>query len=591
MKRSCSRIFLSAILVLGGMSQAAPRMVSGMERPRFTLADLARGQREGWSCATDSGRTETRLEAQSDPGLAAGDWLYFDPEPAVIGLDYKGKVRLRNFTVLGDFEEIELQLVDSGPVRSYERQSSTFVDGDRVSVFNLEIPYRDYRDDPVEIRFDEGVFPRFASSTRPKSKVVRINDEVQYASHVVNIVYPWDSAAMMSYPARAIADIFYAHFSDTYEELAFVPVRQYQSPQWGARHISIHNPVEGIGFPVLDERYEWNGSEVLQGGIVYFRGDLLSNYLSLHEMAHQWGFFFDLFEVAGMENTGTEACGRGEHVPLVADQPSYLSSCLFPPLRIEKRAGKWILSEAPLPPYFHPLQMYAMGLLEPDDVPALFLGKNQTQPASTRPGRLMKGKFVKVTIDDIIARYGERTGPSAPRVWRRAIIMVSPERLLSRKAMSWYNFFARRLSDPEVTGVVDVGGIPSLEFASRGKMDLRTEIRPRSQRRLAGSFEVSYPKLGKRDIRGLVLDRKLGSRYLAGKPTIFSGRVPFPGRHESVTVWLAGERFSSEIGAGNRFRIEILLSDEDKGPQWMSVWLGESERLLAQIAPVYVEKE
>lgn len=589
MQQPCSLILLPVLLAVAGSVQAMSAVGQGDQRPRFTLVDLTQGQDGELRCASDSSRSETPLEAQSDPGLAAGDWLFYDSDPAVIGLNYKGTVRLRNFTILGDFEEIELQLVDGGPVRSYQREESTHIDGDRVSVFNIEIPYQDYRNDPPEIRFDRGMFPRLASSALPKAKVVRINDEVQYASHVVNIVHRWDSAAMMSYPAREIAHIFYTYFSDTYEELAFVPVRQYQSPQWGARHISIHNPVEGIAFPVMDERDAWDGSQALEGGIVYFRGDLLSNYLSLHETAHQWGFFFDLFAVAGIENTGADACGRGEHLPLVADQPSYLSSCLYPPLRIEKRGGGWMLSEAPTPPYFHPFQMYAMGLLAPEEVPPLFLAKKQGYPRSMRAGRRVQGQFVRVTIEDLIAHYGERSGPRAPASWRRAIILVSNDRLLSKKEMAWYNFFARRVSDPEVTGVTDVGGLPSLEFASRGMMDLRTEIRPRNHRRLTGNFKVSYPKLGKRDIRGLVLDRQLGSRILAGKPTVLSGRVVSPGRHESVTIWVAGKRYSSEIDPGNRFRVEILLGEEDKGPQWMNFWLGDSKLLLARIAPIYVE--
>ena len=64
--------------------------------------------------------------------------------------------------------------------------------------------------------------------TLPKTRVVRINDRVQYSSHVVNIVAPYD-AVLASGTLQAgdrvfsysdVAVLFYEHFRDDYEELA-----------------------------------------------------------------------------------------------------------------------------------------------------------------------------------------------------------------------------------------------------------------------------------------------------------------------------------------------------------------------------------
>jgi hypothetical protein len=95
--------------------------------------------------------------------------------------------------------------------------------------------------------------------------------------------------------------------------------------------------------------------------------------------------------------------------------------------------------------------------------------------------------------------------------------------------------------------------------------------------------------VGRKDISGLVLRNKLGGRYLAGREYEIAGRVKNSAGHTAMTIEISDRVFSGEISANNDFSINFRLEPEDKGPQWMTIWLGDREKLLGRIAPVYVE--
>ncbi|MCP4201273.1 MAG: hypothetical protein GY769_04990 [bacterium] len=577
-------------------------------RLAFLVLGLIAASSVAQAATLEIGLPTAHARAATSADHSEGDLIFFDPYPATVGLDYKGTMRLENFTILGDFAEIELAVADDAPVRSYQRRERREVDGVTLSVFELSFPASELQQGgPMPMRFDcmdpacqgqTSSLIRLRPSTIPKTEVIRINDSVQYSSHVVNIVAPYDTTLFSgNLPAgdrvfnfAEVARTFYEHFSDTYEELAFTPTRVHTSPRGGAVEDRIYSDIEGIGIDPVDRRQQWGDSNVLVHANTYLRGDFFWNYLSLHETGHHWGFYFSLFDVAGKRPSGSTAClGSPSHAPLLADQPSFLSLCLFPPSRIARQGKKWVVSEAPLPVFFHPLQLYAMGLLEPEEVPPVLLRKKQGGPRFPSSGRKMKGPYLEVTIDDVIAHYGERSGSVPPRIWRRANIVVSPERLLSARDLRWYNFFAKRISDPDVTGIEGLDRVPSMETATFGSMDMRTEIRPISHPQIRGRFQVSYPKVGRKDIAGLVLKSKLGGRYLVGKTYRISGRVKNPGESTNLTIEIGGSVFSGDIGTDNRFSIEVRLGDEDKGPQWMALWLGDRDKLLGRVAPVYVE--
>jgi hypothetical protein len=578
--------------------------------PRIVLSGHRRQGPPAGTCGTALEKATTAAvsvgrQLPPDPGLSPGDPVYFDVEPTTIPLNRKVPVRIRNLMVLGDVPQIEVSLTDGAPVRRFERLETRDVDGHLVSVYDITFPRDDLRAGRLQapIRFDHidrgfretTGYLRLRSAAIPKTRVVRINDRVQYSSHVVNIVVPWDGLSVFRLPGEQIAEEFYRHFTDSYEELAFVPARTYWSPNFGARHQFVYNDIEGIGLSLIDERRHYADSRVLRDWIFYIRGDLQSNFLSLHETGHNWGWFISLFDAAGVPLSGSTDCagleydGTSVHAPVFGDEHTFLSQCLLSPLYISRRSDEWRITKAPRPFTYHPLMLYAMGLLDAGDVPPMYLGSDQGSMPGAEPGRRVRGEFTEVTMDDVLRHYGERRGPAVPPVWRRATIVVSPERLLSKKDLRWFNFFAKRISDPDVTGVESITGVPSIETATLGMVDVLTEIRPRSHPRIPGAFEVSYPQLGKRDIPGLKLKKKLETRFASGRSHILAGRVKKPEGLETISVRIGSKVVTAEIQADRRFSLPIELRREDRGPQWMTIWLGYFERVLARIAPVYVE--
>lgn len=614
-------LVLSALVVVPAGASSAPGIarLDSVDRTRRALFASTRTRAFEYCRASDAiprelgaPREASRLER--DPGLQEGDWLYFDPDPVVLWPDYQGPVAFRNFAVLGDLAQVSLQLGDDSPVRRFERRERRAIEGEYVSFFDVAFPPSDVRALGVlPIRFDctdpicaadeewPGFF-RVGTSTVPRTAITRINDRVQFSSHVVNMLWPYDGHSALRIPAGDIIGDFYRYFSDTYEEVAIAPARLYQSPMLGGWHTTVYSDVEGIGSGPVD--YRNNVTSTLLGYNVFPRGDAISNWGYHHETGHMWGFYFELFDTLGIDYGGPKTCyGLSVaattddvppiHAPLFADAPSYMSHCVYPPLRIENQARReakerWVVAKAPQPIMIHPLMRYAMGILDRDDVPPLFLRMKQDRP-DLGEGARVKGAFREVTIDDIVAVYGERRGSRAPAVWRRANIVVSHNRLLTKREMDWFNFFAKRTSDPDVTGIESLSGTPSTEVATGGEIDVQTEIRPRAHPQIRGRFAVSYPNVGKKDFVGVRLSKKLGTRYEVGRRYVISGRIESPGKHATVRVVVGSREFDSAIARNGRFAVDVTLDARDRGEHWLSLWLGNGEKLLGRVAPVYVE--
>ena len=117
------------------------------------------------------------------------------------------------------------------------------------------------------------MYLRVGSTGIPHSAVRQIAPDVQCASHVVNLVIPGFgdsrvSSSTYNFDLPAAAYIFYTHFSDTYDSIAFVPQRS-QMAQYGGFHRNIKNDIEGIGKPVLDQSYVYGSAGRLKSVEVY----------------------------------------------------------------------------------------------------------------------------------------------------------------------------------------------------------------------------------------------------------------------------------------------------------------------------------
>ena len=154
---------------------------------------------------------------------------------------------------------------------------------------------------------------------------------------------------------------------------------------------------------------------------------------------HQWGDYFDLTELAGVESAGHQTFA---HMPLIFPRENYIGAVLKGARRVRRVGGDvYQIQRTPSPIRQHPLHLYAMGKVAARAVPNIVVFDNQDQfdsSTSTAPPvdtRLRGGTRI-VTMSDILGRYGPRTGPVL-NVWRRATILISVGRLATPQEMNY----------------------------------------------------------------------------------------------------------------------------------------------------------
>jgi len=189
-----------------------------------------------------------RVRADALPnGLADGEPLTFDQDPPLLLAGSSSTLTLRNFSVVGDYPSVTFlrtaRDAPDGVSEKWDRVSTRKVSGQIVSVFEPTWTATDI-DQVFAVRrygFDHpfeywGAFNLPGESTQryvhvrtgvgaiPSSQVVHINDRVQYASNVVNLVVPtFDDArisgGMNGFDVVTASRLFYQYFSDNYDVL------------------------------------------------------------------------------------------------------------------------------------------------------------------------------------------------------------------------------------------------------------------------------------------------------------------------------------------------------------------------------------
>jgi hypothetical protein len=94
---------------------------------------------------------------------------------------------------------------------------------------------------------------------------------------------------------------------------------------------------------------------------------------------------------------------------------------------------------------FNMMELYLAGLAAPSEVPTYFVLNNQNQTLTS--GQILApAEFTLVNLSDVVAVRGSRVPDSAnsQKTFRCATIILS-EQLLDAYAMSFYDFFTRRI--------------------------------------------------------------------------------------------------------------------------------------------------
>ena len=168
-----------------------------------------------------------------------------------------------------------------------------------------------------------------------------------------------------------------------------------------------------------------------------------------------------------------------------------------------------------------------MGLLATADLPSLYVfldqGQFEADTSSTpEPGTEVSGGAVEVSVNDLLAADGIRSGPAVGTI-RRAVVYVSRDGLASQSEMDVVNYLARRLG--ESSGVTSWDRYPSFAEATGGAAAMTTDIRrrPPGTAAAAAAESVRCAKVGVDALVGIELDEEFGGCLTAGTSVEVSG--------------------------------------------------------------------
>jgi hypothetical protein len=263
-------------------------------------------------------------------------------------------------------------------------------------------------------------------------------------------------AAQPSLDLVAAARRVTAEFGDTHDQLLFWTDTHVTDSGTFAFETTIENSIAGIGQEMAHLASQYGSGGRLSSLVVM---DNLGKYpdeptqrvvgendtlaLVAHETGHRWGATLRFKDGEGPVSDALLGRQRAHWSFFCDSDASVLEGN-----DIDDVGGGSFRTVAAVERY-SPLDLYAMGLLEPPEVPPTLLVESPviTEPASggfdresaPRVGVSFNGTARVVTIDEVLAAMGSRQPPSsaAPRVHRQGwVLIVSPGRTVDPAAVA-----------------------------------------------------------------------------------------------------------------------------------------------------------
>ena len=529
--------------------------------------------------------------------------------PRFLRPTHEGMFGFEDFLVIGDHSTVTFERRDveseTGYVKeTWSRVGTTSVGGLLASVFqpiwtttdlNAGLQTQRWGVDHPYLLWGEVVVPAVGGTIRrdvylqivptniPRSRVVQVDDSIQYASHTVNIWIPDFAESRLSDGDRgidiaAVTRRFYDVFADDYETIAILSQTTLLTSQIGFRR-NVQNQIEGIGIPLFDESGAYGSAGTLLGVEVYPPGGWAAGRATLHQQVHQWGECSRVWDQLSIDRLGDDPA---RHTPLIGPG-AVLAGAVLEGTRSVALAGSQLATIAltPSPIEFHPLTLYRMGLIDFESLPEIRVFREQgqfnpDQRSSPPVGTVVQGELLPVFASDFVAADGQRRGPIASRV-RRATIYVSRDGLASSAEMDVVNFYAARMA--EQNGVTSWDGYPSFFEATGGLATMTTDVTPRPGATVDGKIEAEGLTLGYLDVAndvltGVLLDSPIPGRIVPNQAVTLSGIVTADDRDDFTIVCFRFIRYGSvdpnEVFlcsslAGNRFSVDHTFRISQRG--------------------------
>lgn len=531
-------------------------------------------------------RTLTGVRAVTH--LEDGRPLRADQFPRFLRPTHTGDFGFNNFLVLGDHETVTFERFDADDEdrhtdETWQRIGTQEVAGRVVSVFNptwsIDVLHATLRRMPWGVDSPMLFWGRFvvpgsapimtgdatehlgdadrisvslnmAPPNIPGSELTMINNGVQFASHAVNIVDAdfGDSRVNggdLELNEAEITRKFYEHFQDAYEVVA-VMSQATQIADFGGFHGPVRNAVSGIGLPLFDNSATYGSAGVLEGVEGYPPGSWARMSTVLHEMGHQYGEFSNVWGQVGPPALTVQSVidRKGHqpelHTPMATPHEFLYSATTEAETEIiQAEDGSYEIARTMPLIIYNPLTLYRMGLTPPEELPTyqVFLDQGQfDEETSIAPevGTKVTGDTVEVTVNDMMAAVGVRSGPAVSTI-RRALVYVSRDRLVPKTEMDIINYFAKRLG--EDWGVTSYGRYGSFAETTGGRAAMATDINPKLDEAIiiAGILqgttkietgpETRCARVGTRALVGFTLDEEIGGCLPAGTTITVSGTL------------------------------------------------------------------
>jgi hypothetical protein len=603
--------------------------------PAFVCGTPELVARQTWSGVTRL--PFIRMATEDEEESPDGQPLWFYSRPRLIRADSTEGLAFRELLVVGDFETVEFErwshAAGEAVTETWPRTGTRTFKGLLVSTFGPTWSDAELRDaigprrrgfDNPQVHFgtlkipkmvevddeaagggeaEEDDFERMdirlpvAPLNLPVSRVERIHDNMQYASHVVNVVVNGFGAERLegddyAFALHEVTRAFYEFFPDIYDSIAVVPAEQHPSAKFGAYHRNVRNPIRGLGRDEFDHTSPYGSRGVLRSVEFYRDARFTTTWTSNHEIGHQWADYWDWAEIAGgIERAGWQPSG---HTPLLFPGEVLLGSVLRPIRRVARAGGNagadssYVIERTPAPSVYHPTTLYRMGLIGLEEVPEMVVFEDQGQfdednVSAPGIGTAVEGGTRAVHINDIIAQHGTRSGP-VDDSWRRATIVVSRNALISAEEMNYWNFFAAR--HEARSGATTFGGMPPFYEATGGRATLDTTIE-----RYNGSGIVNNPPLRVSDVpidpgefRGVQLDAEIPGSLTVGQTITFAGAITSADAPDVVEVCVEQVHSGGPVNdEGSDIRV-VVACDEPAGNRFsMSLTFDTASRYGLQV--------
>ena len=275
----------------------------------------------------------------------------------------------------------------------------------------------------------------------------------------------------------ALLQKFYASHPDNYDQLVIWTDAPLVDGAF-AYESTVANEIRGIGVPIFDASRDFGSAGRLRSIAVMdwigkypedprqkFLGENSTVSVLGQEVGHRWLAFFDFRDHTGARSGAL--LGRDEaHWSFFMDS----DASVMEGNDIEDLGGGSFRTVGAVS-RFSLLDQYAMGLIEPNEVPTFFYVQsptNTSRTSSSAPqiGLTFNGTRRDVLIQDIIAVMGDRepSAAASPRIHRQAFVFVSSSgntpsaetiANVDRIRLAWESFFLEA-TDGRMTAVTNL---------------------------------------------------------------------------------------------------------------------------------------